>query len=240
MYMGGFPIISLDQIYIEPNNNIVFLDCTRLDGSSELVSRNNPNDLNSVERQIRLIASSLQEKTIVIADDVVFSGNVLKKVITLFDKYGIKTLGIRSAIATKEGYDYFNKTLPLGLKCGYLLGENVIDQICERDFYFGIAQSGISIKKDGSIYKAPYFRPYGNPVERASIPDKYEEFFSKGCTIRSLALWKRIEELTGREILVRDLPERINNTDLNEGVQKVLKKGLKYEKDTNRNNGISR
>ena len=69
MYMGGFPIISLDQIYIEPNNNIVFLDCTRLDGSSELVSRNNPNDLNSVERQIRLIASSLQEKTIVIADD---------------------------------------------------------------------------------------------------------------------------------------------------------------------------
>ena len=240
MYMGGFPIVSLDQIYLEPDNGIIFLDCTRLDGSNDLVSRRNPNDKANVERQIKRIAQDLPYKRIVLADDVVFSGNVLKKVIELFEKYGIQTLGIRSAIATQEGYEYFNENLPLGLKCGYLLGENVIDQICERDFYFGIAQSGISIRKDGSIYKAPYFKPYGNPVERASIPENYEEYFSKGCIIRSLALWERIEKLTGREILVRDLPERINNTKQNETVQKVLKKGLNYEKVTNRNNGISR
>lgn len=239
--MGGFPIVSLDQIYLDPTDNrIIFLDCTRLDGSTDLVSRNNPNDKTNVEEQVKRISRSLPVKQIVLADDVVFSGNVLKKVMELFERQGIETLGIRSAVATVEGYDFFNETLPLGLKCGYLLGENVIDQICERDFYFGIAQSGISINKNGRIYKAPYFKPFGNPVERASIPVEYEEYFSKSCIVRSLALWSRIEELTGREVLVRDLPERINNTKLDEPVQKVLKKGLKYEKVTNRNNGVSR
>ena len=41
-----------------------------------------------------------------------------------------------------------------------MLGENVIDQVCERDFYFGIAQSGISILKNGKVLKSPYFKPY--------------------------------------------------------------------------------
>ncbi|MBQ8131814.1 MAG: hypothetical protein IJ193_04925 [Bacilli bacterium] len=239
--MGGYPIVSLDRIYLSPEGEqIKFLDCTRLDGSSDLVSRKNPNDLKNVEEQIKRLASKIEQKQIVLADDVVFSGNVLKSIIALFEKYGVKTLGIRSAISSTEGYEYFNSNLPLGLKCGYLLGDNIIDQICERDFYFGIAQSGISIRKDGEIVKAPYFKPYGNPVERASIPEEYEEFFSKGCIIRSLALWERIESLTGREILVRDLPEKINNTEESETVQNVLKKGLNYEKTTNRNNGISR
>lgn len=241
MYMGGYPIVSLDKIYLSPNGKeIRFLDCTRLDGSSELVSRKNPNDSQNVERQIKAIAEDLEEKRIVLADDVVFSGNVLKKIISIFQKYGIETVGVRSAISSSEGYEYFNSTLPLGLRCEYLLGKENMDQICERDFYFGIAQSGISVLENDQVVKAPYFKPFGNPTERASIPKEYEEFFSKGCLIRSLALWSRIETLTGREILIRDLPEKIQNTEENEPVQKVLKKGLNYEKITNRNNGFSR
>ena len=50
------------------------------------------------------------------------------------------------------------------------MSKDIIDQICERDFYFGIAGSGISIKINEEIVKAPYFLPFGNPVERASIP----------------------------------------------------------------------
>ena len=241
MFMGGYPILSLDRIYLTPDRkNILFLDATRLDGSNNLVSRNNPNEPDNVERQLQKIAQSLPEKQIILADDVVFSGNVLKRIIAILQQYGVETLGIRSAIATQESYDYFNTNLPYGLKCGYLLGPNIIDQICERDFYFGIAQSGISIKKDGVIQKAPYFKPYGNPIKRASIPKEYEEYFSKGCIIRSLALWERIKNLTGKEILVKDLPEKINNTEEQKSVVKVLKKGLNYEKITNRNNGISR
>lgn len=230
MFIGGIPIVSLDRVYLDSDgDDIIFLDCTRLNGVKDLVSRLNPNDLDNVTRQISTISKKLKDNnntSIVLADDVVFSGTVLKSVIGKFKEEGIDVVGVRCCVSTEDGYDYFNSELPLGLKCGCVMGRDVIDQICERDFYFGVAQSGISVMNNGCVYKAPYFKPFGNPVERASIPSAYEEFFSMGCVVRSLALWDRVEKLSGREILVRDLPERIQNTDMNTGVCKCLKKNL--------------
>ncbi len=169
---------------------------------------------------------------------MVFSGNVLKEVIKCFYENKIRVVGVRSALATKESYNFFDEKLKFGLKCGCLLGENVIDQICERDFYFGIAQSGISVVKDGKILKSPYFKPFGDPVKRASIPKEYEILFSNGCLARSMFLWKFIEDNSKKKVFIRDLPEKIVNTNENDRVLKVLEKGFKvYEKDTNRNNG---
>lgn len=223
-------IVSLDKIYLDCNSdNIMFLDCTRLDGSSSLVSRKNMNDRKSVVTGIMKIANYLKNigiNEILLADDVVFSGNVLRKIITIFNYFGINVLGIRSCISTKESYDYFNSMLPLRLKCGILMSEEVIDQICERDFYFGIAQSGISyIGKDGLVYKAPYFIPFGNPEERASIPKEWVKEFSKDCLERSINLWEETEILSNREIYLNDLPEKIINGE-NERVVRVLKKEL--------------
>lgn len=245
MCIENIPIVSLDSIYLQPDEeNILFLDCTRLDNSKELVSRNKPNELTSVDEQIRIISQKLKQNNmseIVLADDVIFSGNVLKTIIQKFESNGIKVLGIRGCVSMEKSYDYFNNTLPLGLKCGYILEEGVIDQICERDFYFGIVQSGISVKENGKIVKSPYFKPYGNPVERASIPERYQEIFSISCLERSKLLWKKIEELSGREILAGELPEEILGVDRNLRIVELLEKEIRnYEKITNRNNGISR
>ena len=202
-----------------------------MNGSTELVSRCNPNNPNDVVIKIAKIVLELRknnQRKIFLADDVVFSGSVLKKIISIFNNFGIEVIGIKCAIATKQGYDYFNKTLLYGLETGYLLEEDVIDQICERDFYFGIVQSGISIKKNNLVYKAPYFKPYGNPVERASVPIEYEDIFSESCIDRSIALWKEINRLSKRNIKVSELPERIVGTDYNQEIIKELKKeGLK-------------
>lgn len=230
--LGVYPIISLDKIYLCPDNsNIIFLDCTRLDGSTNLVSRNNFNDFNDVDNQIKLISNYLKSNKIneiILADDVVFSGSVLKNIINKFKRNDIEVIGIRSCLSMSNPYDMFNQDLPLGLKCGYLMKNEVIDQICERDFYFGIVQSGISIKdKSGSIYKAPYFKPFGNPVERASVPTEYEKYFSEGCIKRSIYLWKEIEKNSNKEFLIKDLPEKIYLTNEQEKIIKVLKKGLK-------------
>ena len=206
----------------------MFLDCTRLDGSKELVSRNRTYTFNSVISQIKIISESLLNngiRDIILADDVVFSGSVLRTVTNLFNQYNVRVVGIRSAISTCSSYQLFNETLPLGIKCGYLMSEQVIDQICERDFYFGIAGSGISIVgNDNKIYKAPYFIPYGNPVARASIPEKNKITFSKNCLARSIILWEEIERLSKRKILIKDLPEIITNTNEFDGVVKTLKK----------------
>jgi len=229
MYIWCIPIVSLDKIYLSiDNKNIMFLDCTRLDGSKELVSRNRTYTFNSVISQIKIISESLLNngiRDIILADDVVFSGSVLRTVTNLFNQYNVRVVGIRSAISTCSSYQLFNETLPLGIKCGYLMSEQVIDQICERDFYFGIAGSGISIVgNDNKIYKAPYFIPYGNPVARASIPEKNKITFSKNCLARSIILWEEIERLSKRKILIKDLPEIITNTNEFDGVVKTLKK----------------
>lgn len=207
----------------------MFLDCTRLDGKKNLVSRRTPNDLESVSRQTKEISSllkSIGESNIVLADDVVFSGSVLKTIIELFRLNNIEVVGISTCIAKEEAYNYFAYTLKEGIKTGYLMTEDVIDQICERDFYFGIAGSGISVLTNAEVVKAPYFLPFGNPIDRASIPKYYEEYFSKSCINRSIALWNEIERLSKRKILIKDLPEKIQNTSPNEEVIKVLKKGI--------------
>lgn len=228
MFLGCIPIVSLDKIYLSTDNQkIIFLDCTRLDGSKELVSRKNPNDSTDVDRQIRMIADNLKsinETKIVLADDIVFSGAVLKTIIGKFRNNQIEVIGVRTPVSTIESYEYFNALMPLGLKCAYLLETGFIDQICERDFYFGIAQSGISVRnKNGIIYKAPYFKPFGNPIERASIPGNYESFFSDGCINRSLCLWSEIENISNREMFIRDLPEKINMISDEQQVTKVLR-----------------
>ena len=209
----------------------MFLDCTRLDGEKTIVSRINTNDLVNVDTQIKIISdklNSIGQKQIILADDVVFSGSVLRTVASKFNTNQIEVVGVRSCISTIDSYNYFNDILPLGLKCGYLLDKDVFDQICERDFYFGIAQSGILVRNfDGNLYKAPYFKPFGNPVERASVPDEYETVFSNGCIDRSLALWSEIEKLSNRKIFVSDLPEKINTVNEDNQVIKVLKRGKK-------------
>lgn len=213
------------------NKYIYFLDCTRLENSTNLVSRNNFNDINSVPKQIEQLSAYFKNigiKEIILSDDVVFSGSVLRSIINIFNQYGISVVGICSAISTFSSFSYFNKVLPLGLTCEFLLDEKVIDQICERDFYFGIAQSGISkFDTNNEICKSPYFIPFGNPVVRASIPDNEKVSFSRNCLLRSLVLWQSIEKLSQRTILIKDLPEKIINTNDTDSVIKVLKKELR-------------
>lgn len=167
------------------------------------------------------------DKEIVIADDVVFSGSVLKNIINLFDKFGIKVVGIITSICTNSSYNYFNSNLKYGIKTNYLMSDKVIDQICERDFYFGIAGSGIMYETKKGLLKAPYFIPYGNPNERASIPIEYINYFSKSCLERSIYLWEEIDKLRKIKTKINELPEKIINTNSNDEVVKTLKKEMK-------------
>lgn len=220
----SIPIVTLDKIYITPDEtNIYFLDCTRLSGTDKIISRKQE----TLEEQIKRISENLQTKKIILADDVVFSGNVLRKIINLFNNYNIEVIKIISSISSNEGYTYFNENLKYGIETLYLMQENVIDQICERDFYFGIAGSGIMIKTEKGLYKAPYFTPYGDPCQRASIPKEHEYFFSQGCIERSINLWEEIDRLKKIRTKILELPEKIINTNENETVIKTLKKEMK-------------
>lgn len=215
----NIPIVTLDKIYIESDNlNIYFLDCTRIDGSNKIVSRSKI----SLDEQIKILGNRLCGKKIILADDVVFSGGVLKKIIQLLNNVGVEVVGIISGVSTEGAYEYFNRKLEYGIRCNYLLGEDVIDQICERDFYFGIAGSGILVKEGNYLVKAPYFKPFGNPNERASIPEEYVSSFSRECIDRSIYLFEDIDRKRGMETLISELPEKIVLTNENCSVIKTL------------------
>ena len=220
---GDYPIVTLDKIYITPDEeNIYFLDCTRINGTSDVVSRKGT----LIDYQIESLSNKLMNKKIILADDVVFTGGVLKNIIQMFKKYGVEVVGIITSISTTESYNYFNSRLKNGLKTNYLMSEDVIDQICERDFYFGVAGSGIMVKRNGELYKSPYFKPFGDPNKRASIPTAYEDYFSIGCLNRSAYLWQEIDKLKKLKTKISELPERIINTNENEEVVKTLKKEM--------------
>ena len=222
--MVNIPIVTLDRIYIEPDEeNIYYLNCTRVNKSNEIVTRNNER----IDKQLKELSIKLSNKEIILADDVVFTGSVLKKIIKEFNKLNIKVVGIVSAICSNEAYTYFNNNLKYGIRTNYLMKEDVIDQICERDFYFGIAGSGILINTPNGTYKAPYFKPFGNPNERASIPKEYEQYFSRGCLERSIYIWEEIDKMKKNKTKIYELPEKIINTKADEEVVKTLKKEMK-------------
>lgn len=133
-------------------------------------------------------------------------------------------MDVISSITTREGLELLKRKIKGKIKANYLLGEDIIDQVCERDFYFGIAGSGIYIETKEGMKKAPYFEPFGNPVERASIPEEYKTSFSRGCIERSIALWMTIDELRGEQTKIKELPEKIIGTEEEEEVVKVLRK----------------
>ena len=231
-FISKLPIVTLDAIYLKPNNeSIYFLDCTRLDIENNLVARNNMNDPYNVETQISKLSNLFKlqnQKEIIIADDVIYSGSVIEKITTLFNKYGIKVVSIIAAISTIEAKERLLKSKNTPIFTDIILGNTTIDQICERDFYFGIVGSGIATRTESKIIKkAPYFYPFGDPITRASIPKDKATYFSQNCLIRSLKLWESINKITTRYKLIKDLPEQIANTNPEEAIIYTLKKGIK-------------
>lgn len=220
----NIPIVTLDKIYITPDSkNIYFLDCTRVNGTNDIISRKKE----SLELQIINLGKILKGKSIILADDVVYSGSVLKNIINRFKSVDVSVVGVAASICSSNAYEYFNKNLKYGVKANFIISDNVIDQICERDFYFGIAGSGIMVKTANVLAKAPYFIPYGNPNERASIPKEKELIFSRGCMERSIYLWNEIDKLRLDKTKISELPEKIINTNPSDEVVKTLKKEMK-------------
>ena len=227
-YKGYLPIVSMDEIYVDCDNKTIFsLDCTRMTGQKKLVSRLNPLDVNGVANQVEKLSKLFKRcdaNEIILADDVVYSGSVIDQISQLFSEEDVNVVGVVAAISSEEAYERFNKQMKYGLQCGYLMKKEVTDEICERDFYFGIAQSGMSKVINGKVYKAPYFRPFGDPIERASVPKENAQSFSSGCVNRSLLLMEEMERKSNKTILMRDLPEPILNTNPDDEVVKVLRK----------------
>ena len=148
---------------------------------------------------------SIKASEIVLVDDVLFSGRVITEIISFLEKIGVKVPKIVAGIAIGEGKTRIQeKTKTEVLSARYY--QEVIDEICERDFYPGVPLSGRLIAGTKVETGAPYLEPFGKPREWASIPQ--EKTFSRFCLLQTISLWEEIERLSQKTVRCCDL-ERI-------------------------------
>ncbi len=86
-------------------------------------------------------------------------------------------------------------------------GPEVIDWVCQRDFFAGVPQSGravisapgdaVALQENGQPLSAPYWFGSGS-LSWASIPDSAAEVFTRACARLTNRVYVRSAELSGR------------------------------------------
>lgn len=155
-----------------------------------------------VQEQIKKI-SRYCPREIVLIDDVIFSGTTLSNAVDIFTRHNIEVKLIITGIVVGNGFKALRQK---GLKVEFVrFYSEVIDEICERDFYPGVPFSGRFITGPKVETGASYLSPFGKPQEWASVPKEKEKEFSIFCLNQSIKLWKAIEKASDRIVRCCDL-----------------------------------
>lgn len=199
----GLPVISLDPAYSQGG---MTLEITRLvDENGQDLGLGNRAGASSLEEQIKKIkASGIKEAVLV--DDVIFSGALIESIVDMLAVAGIKVPLICAGIGIADGVKRIDG-IKTKVECVRIYDE-VIDEVCERDFYPGIPFSGRLLAGESNI-GVPYILPFGSPEKWASIPSEFAGDFSKFCICQTMLLFKEIEKCSGRYVLCRDLERKV-------------------------------
>lgn len=197
-----FPI-SLDRVYYQSNPGIDISRLVDAEGKDRgLGRRRDSPTLLSQFRKLR----ELGIKEAVLVDDVIFSGDLAKRITNVLSDIRIETPTICSGIAIKEGIGIITR---LGKELRSVkIYDKVIDEICERDFYPGVPLCGRSLNNNENV-GFPYILPFGNPGKWASIPKEWQISLSRFCLTQSINIFETIEEVSGRYVNCEDLDRKI-------------------------------
>ncbi|MCD6429129.1 hypothetical protein J7L09_00350 [bacterium] len=194
------PAVSMDRVYIRTNPAIE-------------VSRIVDESLNDCGIAPRFGTPLLLEQLlrvrekfekVVLVDDVIFSGKVISEILLSLERIGVKVPVVVAGITIGEGARILKeKTEVEILTVKYY--QEVIDEICERDFYPGVPLSGRLLITPDIEIGVPYLLPFGKPHKWASIPRGVEQEFSQFCLEQTIKLWEAIEKISGKPVKCRDL-----------------------------------
>jgi hypothetical protein len=214
-------LVSLDETYY-PNGHFA-IRMTRLidrnfknlilpDASSEGSRNGIP-----LSRQIDAIASAFGEAggTVELIDDVVFSGGGIVRRIRELAARNIRVARVMTGVLVGAGKDAIQSEFPDVVVDAVCYYPEVIDEICERDFYVGVPLSGRTIGKiiDGEGLPTepqvgvPYLAPFATPetfFDWTSIDQKHFFDWSSFCLRQSMLLWRAIELINGRSVHCSD------------------------------------
>ena len=199
---AGLPVVSLDRVYLKQEFHIdssrgVDKENNELPGMGE--RRGDLGDGHTfIAHQLSLLEQS-GLRDVALADDVIFEGELIEHVIVMLAKRGITVRKVFAGVGVGRGVSRIKNMGSIEVDCVRYYPE-VMDQICERDFYPGVPCSGRTLttydfgrNRVASYTGVPYLYPFGRPVEWASIPPDRAADFSRFCLRQTVILWKAIE-----------------------------------------------
>ncbi len=144
---------------------------------------------------------------VVLIDDVVFSGGQLAAVISTLRECKVAVPLVCAGVVIYEGQQRLTNC-KVEVQAVRRFNE-VIDEICERDFYPGVPRSGRFVAESNNL-GMPYILPFGQPGKWASIPNSWQTPFSSFCIEQTIRLFEAIEKKSRRQVLMTDLPRFIS------------------------------
>ena len=160
---------------------------------------------------------------VALVDDVIFSGALLERIINLLSRINIQVPLICAGIGIGEGINRINGT-KREIRCVRTY-EEVIDEVCERDFYPGVPLSG-RLLAGGENIGIPYLLPFGNPESWASIPSQQAANFSKFCLRQTISLFDEIERCSDKQVFCRNLGRKVIGLPMDARYTDALRKIL--------------
>ncbi len=200
---SGLPIISLDRVYFESERKLEIARLVDKYGNDRgLGHRAGTPPLGQQIRQLQM--SGVRDAVVV--DDVVFTGALLERIIGLLSRAHIRVPLICAGVGIAEGINRINGT-KREIRCVRTYNE-VVDEVCERDFYPGVPLSG-RLLVGGDNIGVPYLLPFGKPESWASIPSEHTTDFSQFCLHQTVTLFDEIERYSDKQVLCRDLGRKV-------------------------------
>lgn len=174
---------------------------------------------NSVRKQLENISQKLQERGIVLAEDGAFTGSTISFLLKETSHLGIKIEKIILGVLFPRAESVF-KEIFSGDMVVFERATEAVDWMPSHDFMPFIPNCGRTVGHkfgvnylptylhDGTSLSMPYIFPYGDPISWAGLPVErksaaYE--FSRKCLNLTIILFKEIERLNKKHIVIGDI-----------------------------------
>ncbi len=160
---------------------------------------------------------------VAIADDVVFSGGTILKMAERLEAQGLNVRKVFASVAMEKSINAL-KERNIEVVADYIY-QDVLDEVCMRDFMVGAPGGGRNIILDNGVYaSAPYIRPFGKIEDWASITGTAAAAHSKVCLETAADFWEQIKNRDGQSVKFGDLAKPVLSCRSSDGVAEKLRK----------------
>ncbi len=193
------PIVGLDPVYVPEHLRLNITRAVTARGEEAGYSTREGVSLDLVQT-VHTIANTIESPDIVLMDDVLFSGALFTRLVELFARVQKRVVRVYAGVSIAEGRTRLHD---LGCEVRSVRAYNeVIDEICERDFMPGAPLSGRTVVGHSNT-GMPYLLPFGNALSWASFPSEHASPLSALFLKNAAAIYKE----TG--LRAPDLPRAI-------------------------------